>query len=359
MGKIDQEKVQEFFNNMSNKSDKEILEIIKVRHEYQAEASEAVKKIALERGIVDEEMNEIQKELNNTDEWHYELKGKRYDGVSYSKISGLIKNETLSKETLVWKKGFDDWKQIKETELNEIFSNSEPPPLMGNRVSNKFIWLLAFAPILGFFIEVIYSYMVNDNELVADVKIADSAYWYLTVVLNILFAVLDDVKLKNAGHKTNNLVWAIFLIPVYLWKRANLTKQSKSYFWVWVISFIFSFILAAAFVPDIALSSDTPDEAIESIVNSNNAKNQIVQTNIEYHCPLCNNTSSFICPDCNKDSLIWCKNSYGSNISSIVCENCGFIAYPLDEVCSYCNKRCRSDAKYWTNRNGRNHSDCK
>jgi len=359
MEQLDQKKIQEFIAEMSKKSDEEILKLIKIRHEYQPEASEAIKKIALERKIVDEKLNEIQKELNNTDEWHYELNGKKHQAVSYAEISGLIKNKTLSRDSLVWKNGFDDWKKIIDTELKALFSNNEPPPLTGNKVSNIFIWLLAFAPIIGFFLEGIFAYTINDNELIADAKIANSDYWFITLGLNIILAVLDDIKLKNAGHKTNNLGWAIFFIPVYLWKRSNLTKQSKSYFWVWVISFVFSFILAGAFVPDIALSSDTHDEAIESIVNSNNAKNQIVQTNIEYHCPLCNKTSSLICPDCNKDSLIWCKNSYSNNISSISCENCGFITYPSDNICPFCNKRYRSDAKFWTNRNGRNHSACK
>ena len=63
MGDLDQQKIQEFYNKMSSKSAKEILEIIKIRHEYQEEASEAVKKIALERGIIDEEMNEIKKKM--------------------------------------------------------------------------------------------------------------------------------------------------------------------------------------------------------------------------------------------------------------------------------------------------------
>jgi hypothetical protein len=252
MGKLDQEKEQEFIEKMASKSDEEILDIIKVRHDYQPEASEAVKKIALERGIVDSEMNEIQKELNNIDEWHYELNGKKYEAVSYTEISGLIKNETLSKESLVWKKGFDDWKQIIDTELNDLFSNNEPPPLTGNKISNVFIWLLAFAPIIGFFLESIFAYSVNENEFVAEQKIANSAYWFITLGLNILLAVFDDVKLKNAGHKTNNLGWAIFLIPVYLWKRSNLTKQSKSYFWVWIVSFIVLLMLTFSSTGDIS-----------------------------------------------------------------------------------------------------------
>lgn len=263
MDKLDQKKVQEFIEKMSSKSDEEILEVIKVRHDYQPEASEAIKKIALERGIVDSEMNEIQKELNNTDEWHYELNGKKYEAVSYAEISGLIKNETLSKESLVWKKGFDDWKQIIDTELNDLFSSNEPPPLTGNKVSNVFIWLLAFAPIIGFFLEGIFAYAINDNELIADAKIANSDYWFITLGLNILLAVLDDIKLKNAGHKTNNLGWAIFLIPVYLWKRSNLTKQSKSYFWVWVASFIFFLMLSSSFAENTVSGFDTFGENAE------------------------------------------------------------------------------------------------
>ena len=130
-------------------------------------------------------------------------------------------------------------KRIAETELSDLIPSDEPPPLTGNKVSNFFIWLLAFAPIIGSIIE--GEFFTNGSLL----------FWF---ILNSSLAVLDDIKLKRAGHKTNNLVWAILLVPVYLWKRATLTKQSKSYFWVWIISFAISFYISTNYYPNTQLN---------------------------------------------------------------------------------------------------------
>ncbi len=254
MSKLNQEKVNEFIEKMSSKSDDEILEIIKIRHDYQPEAAEAVIKIGLERGLIDENANEIQREIENSDKWHYELNGKRQGEVSFIEISGLIKNCTLDSESLVWKKGFSDWKRISETELSDLIPSDEPPPLTGNKVSNFFIWLLAFAPIIGSIIE--GEFFTNGSLL----------FWF---ILNSSLAVLDDIKLKRAGHKTNNLVWAILLVPVYLWKRATLTKQSKSYFWVWIISFAISFYISTNYYPNTQLNFGSSAGSSEIVLVKN------------------------------------------------------------------------------------------
>ncbi|MBU0613716.1 DUF4339 domain-containing protein [Patescibacteria group bacterium] len=236
MSNFDPEKVSEFIGKMREKSNEEILNIIKNRHDYQPEAAEAAMKIGLERNIIDENFNEVKMELESTDEWFYELKGKRNGAISYSEIRGLIINNKLNKDSLVWKKGFTDWKRISDTELINLFPVSEePPPLTGNKVSNFFIWILAFAPIFGTIIE---------GELFPKGSIL---FWFL---LNSIIAVFDDIKLKQAGHKTNNLLWAVFFVPVYLWRRSTLTKQSKGYFWAWVISFVISMFIATTYYPN-------------------------------------------------------------------------------------------------------------
>ena len=258
MSNLNQEKVKEFIEKMNEKSDEELLQIVKIRHDYQPEAAEASIKVALERGIIDNEFNKIKKEIKDTDDWHYELNGKRQGSVSYAEIKGLIKNQTLNQDTLVWKKGFDDWSRIKETELNELITNDEPPPLIGNKVKNTFIWLLAFAPIIGSIIE---------GELIPS---GSFIFWF---ALNSGLAILDDIKLKNAGHKTNNLVWAIFLVPVYLWRRSTLTKQSKSYFWVWIVSFIISVFISTSYYPNNQLFSDNFTQSIEVTIVKNGTLN--------------------------------------------------------------------------------------
>lgn len=162
------------------------------------------------------------------DGWFYESKGKRIGPVSYEIIKSLVVNNEINSDSLIWKKGFNDWKKVKETEFKDLIEL--PPPLKGDKVNNSIIWILAFAPLIGFLIEV----LLLENGY----NFGENGPWWLYLILNSGFAILDDSKLKNAGYTTNNLVWAIFLIPVYLWRRATITKQSKAYFWVWLILFV-------------------------------------------------------------------------------------------------------------------------
>jgi len=108
---------------------------------------------------------------------------------------------------------------------NQVASNV-PPPLTGSDVDNKFIWAVVAVPIVGVIIE-----LLAGTELV-----------WLHIVANIVCCVLDEKKLKKAGQKapTN---WMVFLVPVYLWKRASLLNQKKHYFWAWWAAFVLSILI--------------------------------------------------------------------------------------------------------------------
>ena len=224
-----------FFEKMQKMDDEQLLNILEHKNDYQPLALvAAIKEIGLRKLLPE---NELQKLLIlNENVWHYEQNGRRIGPSTTIQIEGLIKDGTISYTTLVWQKGFENWKLISETELNEYLKVDVPPPLMGEKVDNSFIWVLAFAPIIGSIIESLFF---------SGISYGGSLFFW--VVLNSGLAIIDDMKLKNAGHKTNNLVWAIFLVPVYLWRRANLTKQSKSYFWVWIISLVISMLIESAF----------------------------------------------------------------------------------------------------------------
>lgn len=229
------EEPNEFQEKMQMLDNEQLLNVLKQKNDYQPLALiAAIKEIGL-RDLLPE--NELQKLLAlNEDVWYYEQNGKRIGPISTIKIEGLINDGAISYDTLVWQKGLDNWKLITETELNEYLQVKGPPPLLGKKVNNSFIWLLAFAPIIGSVIEGLFF---------SGLSFGGSLFFW--VALNSGLAIIDDIKVRNAGHKTNNLVWAIFLVPVYLWKRANLTKQSKSYFWVWIISLFISMLIDSAF----------------------------------------------------------------------------------------------------------------
>ncbi|MCK5520142.1 MAG: hypothetical protein KAI81_03440 [Candidatus Marinimicrobia bacterium] len=81
-------------------------------------------------------------------------------------------------------------------------------------------------PVLGVLVE-----FIAGTELI----------WFY-IAANIACLVLDEKKLKAAGQKSP-VNWMVFIIPVYLWKRADLLKQRKYYFWAWIVAFILSMMI--------------------------------------------------------------------------------------------------------------------
>ena len=63
-----------------------------------------------------------------------------------------------------------------------------------------------------------------------------SALWFVTIVINTVLATWDEKKLKAAGHDTLGM-GAAWIVPVYLYKRARVLRQSNGYFVVWCVTF--------------------------------------------------------------------------------------------------------------------------
>ena len=97
------------------------------------------------------------------------------------------------------------------------------------KLDNTIIWVLAFAPILIIIIE---AFISGGGGLAA------GPGFLLGLAVNSGLAIFDESIVKKAGYESNNIVWAIFLVPVYLWQRATITKQSRSYFWIWIVCFV-------------------------------------------------------------------------------------------------------------------------
>src|SRR5208283_3900462 len=97
--------------------------------------------------------------------------------------------------------------------------------------SNTIVWLLAFAPLIG---------GISESLIARKTATEISQLWFITLLLNILLCILDAFYLKRNGYNTPKM-WAVFLIPIYLFKRANTLGQNKAYFFVWIAAFILSF----------------------------------------------------------------------------------------------------------------------
>ncbi|MFP5385401.1 MAG: GYF domain-containing protein [Bacteriovoracia bacterium] len=61
------------------------------------------------------------------DNWYYVQKGNRQGPVAIEVIESLIRNQELKTEDYVWKKGFENWKKIKEVPELEVKTEAAGP----------------------------------------------------------------------------------------------------------------------------------------------------------------------------------------------------------------------------------------
>jgi hypothetical protein len=162
-------------------------------------------------------------------EWHYELDGVRTGPATEAEIVGLIAAKKLGRSSFLWRKGLTDWTALESTTFGQHFSDS-PPPLTGAAVSNTVVWWLALAPLVGVFVAGLLAGATGKDI---------GKFWWVTLVLNIALSMADEKKLKQAGHDTAQM-GPSFFVPVYLFKRAKILKQSNSYFIVWLVLFTLS-----------------------------------------------------------------------------------------------------------------------
>ncbi len=161
-------------------------------------------------------------------QWHYSTRGERLGPVSEAQIVELIGQRTITEESLVWDSTMADWQPVLASRFAYLVRDPNiPPPLTGGAVSNTIIWLLAFAPLIGVLLEAFFSAITG---------IAATSLWFVTLLLNVVLSYADAKKLKAAGHDTDKM-GAVWLVPVYLFKRAQALKHNYAYFIVWCVLF--------------------------------------------------------------------------------------------------------------------------
>lgn len=125
------------------------------------------------------------------------------------------------------------------TGLNPIQNSFlQPPYVNALNVNNTLVWILAFAPIIGTFLQgFIVGILFGDEGIYSYNK-----FWWITLALNIWLCYMDEKKLEQANVDTEK-IGSYWLIPVYLYKRAEVLNQSPAYLWVWIVAFVLSFML--------------------------------------------------------------------------------------------------------------------
>lgn len=105
-------------------------------------------------------------------------------------------------------------------------------------VDNGVVWVLAFAPLIGYLLEYIVAYAVNGNEWQAELAMQGKSYWFVTLLLNIGLSLLDEKRLDKSGCDTSKFKGMVWLVPVYLYQRARALRHSLAYFVTWVVCFV-------------------------------------------------------------------------------------------------------------------------
>lgn len=174
---------------------------------------------------------------SSTATWFYEEAGDRKGPITEEAIIGLMKAGKITYGSLVWKTGFPEWLKVEDTELRRHIEGLSPPPITGKHVNNTIIWVLAFAPLIGLFLEAVFAFTVNGSDGAAEAAMDNSKYWFITLALNIGLSYLDENRLRRAGWDTRRFKGMTWLVPVYLYKRAKALNQHLAYFIVWLVCF--------------------------------------------------------------------------------------------------------------------------
>lgn len=64
------------------------------------------------------------------DNWYYVQKGNRHGPVEVGVIEQMVRNQELKSDDYVWKKGFENWKKIKEVNELNTAPAAAPEPLL-------------------------------------------------------------------------------------------------------------------------------------------------------------------------------------------------------------------------------------
>ena len=151
-----------------------------------------------------------------------------------SKAENLVKLKELLDAGALTQEEFETEKQ---KVLNSIGSVSEQnPTTMGNDTGREpemtLVWFLAFALVIGAFLQGFMAEILN---------VYYDQLWWVTLGVNIGFTVADLNKLKRDGFDVpSELQNSVWLVPVYLYQRCRLYKQSEAPFYVWIVLFVLS-----------------------------------------------------------------------------------------------------------------------
>lgn len=166
----------------------------------------------------------------NEDEWYYIINNVRRGPCNVNEIISEVTQGNITRDSLVWKKGMQNWIPAGQTSISNILQ-STVPTMPKDKVDNRFVWALATIPILA-------------SWIITGFLGASQVITIITIGLNIAFLSLDVKALKKSGINAESWLWlGMVLIPLYLFMRASKTDKKYAYGITWCAMFLLNLII--------------------------------------------------------------------------------------------------------------------
>ena len=123
---------------------------------------------------------------------------------------------------------------IKEIYIDKATLTGSTNTISKSEVNNTVVWILSLMPLIGLIIEIVVSVIY---------KLQFMSLWWITLLLNIVFFIIDYKIIVKVKPELFLLRTWIILIPVYLFKRAKAFNHSYSYFVTWLVLFVLLILL--------------------------------------------------------------------------------------------------------------------
>jgi hypothetical protein len=185
--------------------------------------------------------------------WFYTQGGQRKGPVPADELQKLLLARTIDGETPIWRQGLADWQPLRTTDLGAQLKDT-PPPIAPSHLNNGFVWALAVAPIVYLFVDaaILHYQLTHIVQFMDGNPVYDPPFlaflaplsWLIPLLTNAALCLTDAAQLKRAGYSSGWMTFfALLLAPAYLFMRAQRLRQTPSYGYAWIASFIVSIIV--------------------------------------------------------------------------------------------------------------------
>ncbi|MDY6068267.1 MAG: hypothetical protein SPI34_00885 [Opitutales bacterium] len=106
-------------------------------------------------------------------------------------------------------------------------------------------WVLVFLFASYFVFDQVFLYFYSSNKLPININMDDFCFLLSIgyIIINSIVAIIDEIQLKNKLKAAPSAFFALFLVPVYLFKRGTITKKGRYSFWAFMVIWVIMLLL--------------------------------------------------------------------------------------------------------------------